>query len=110
MRFLVVVFCLSLSACGSIQAGKIMDGIGTAIDVAETVCSVAPLFNRHQKAQPAVKACDTYISEAARLKQDERVQTFVEVARCVQRHREDPEQMGICVDAVKGWEFVLKEL
>lgn len=106
--FAALALALALSGCSQIKAGKIIDGIDTAMDIAKTVCTVADVFV--DNAPPAVEKCGEYLNKAAEIRQDDRVLAFVQVARCVESNREDRAKMLQCIDDIDGWKIILEEL
>jgi hypothetical protein len=106
---IIIAIVVSLTGCSKIKTGKIIDGINTAIDVAELVCGAAALF---PDAPPAVEKCADYIDKAAKLKQDDRVVPFVKAAKCVDKYQDDADKtaLGQCVDDIDGWKVIVEEL
>ena len=106
---IALVIAVSLTGCSQIKTGKIIDGINTAIDVAQLVCGAAALF---PDAPPAVEKCADYIGKASELRQDDRVVPFVKAAKCVDRYHGDSDKMalGQCVDDIDGWKVIVEEL
>jgi hypothetical protein len=102
----VALIAVSITGCSQIKTGKIIDGINTAIDVAQLVCNAAPLFG---DVPPAFEKCSKYVNKAAELKQDDRVMPFVKAAKCVDRYHE-PNELGQCVDDIDGWKVIVQEL
>lgn len=104
----VAFFAMSQLGCIRIKAGKIIDGVNTVIDVAETVCSASVLFEDRLPVDP--EKCATYINNAVELQQDGKVNALVSVARCVDKHKKDSVSVAQCVDDIDGWKVIIKEL
>lgn len=111
MVLTVITFVASLQlGCSQLKAGKIIDGIEKATDVAEVVCSAAPLFS--DRLPRGVEVCQKVLDTAAQLKDDKRVVAAVELAICVEEYREDKLKLKLveCVDAIDGAALLIAEI